>query len=383
MMPHASTETDKPAICDARVDHLDVHAFTIPTDQPESDGTYAWDSTTIIVVELHTAGVIGIGYTYGPVATGYLITEKLQQVVTDQLLADIPWLNDAMWAELRNAGQPGIGSMAISAVDCALWDAKAKLLDVPLSLLLGRVRDSVEIYGSGGFTSYTDEQLSNQLAGWVEAGIDRVKMKVGRDPSTDPHRVQVARRAIGPDVELFVDANGSYSVKQALALSMLFTERFGVTWHEEPRPSADLAGLRQVREGAPDGMEIAAGEYGYMLNDFVDMLGAQSVDCLQADVTRCGGFTGFMKVGRLCEARMMPLSAHCAPQLSAHVMATLPAGRHIEYFHDHVRIESMLFDGVLEPQAGQLVPDLSRPGLGLQLKHADAEHWKTWSSQRT
>ena len=127
-----------------------------------------------------------------------------------------------MQRAVRNMGRAGLAATAISAVDTALWDLKAKLLDLPLALLLGRYRDAVPIYGSGGFTTYSDGQLRDQLSGWVERdGCRWVKMKVGTDPAADPSRVSVAKSAIG-DRTLFVDANGAYSTKQALALADVF-----------------------------------------------------------------------------------------------------------------------------------------------------------------
>jgi L-alanine-DL-glutamate epimerase-like enolase superfamily enzyme len=262
--------------------------------------------------------------------------------------------------------------MAISAVDCALWDLKARLLDVPLVTLLGQVRTGAPIYGSGGFTSYSDQQLSSQLSGWVDQGIRSVKIKIGRDTSRDVERVQVAREAIGADTELFVDANGAYSRKQALAQAERFA-RFDVCWFEEPVSSDDLEGLSLLRDRAPAGMEIAAGEYGYDVFYFQRMLAAGAVDVQQADITRCGGVTGFLDVAALCQAHNIPLSAHTAPALHTHVVCAIAPFKNLEYFHDHVRMERMLFDGLPQLINGELQPDLSRPGLGLELKRADAQ----------
>lgn len=199
-------------------------------------------------------------------------------------------------------------------------------------------------------------------------------MKIGRVPRRDVERVRAARAAIGQQAELFVDANGAYSRKEALAFADAFGE-FGVSWFEEPVSSDDLEGLRLLRDHAPGGMDIAAGEYGYDLPYFCHMLDAGAVDVLQADASRCAGITEFLRVGALCEARSMPLSAHCGPSLHAHPCCALSPVRHIEYFHDHERIEHMLFDGALTPVKGALHPDLSSPGLGLELKRADAERY--------
>src|SRR5579859_3240784 len=276
-----------------------------------------------------------------------------------------------MLRSIRNLGRPGICSMAIAAVDSALWDLKARLLDVPLVTLLGQVREAVDIYGSGGFTSYSMEQLQSQLGGWAQQGIQMVKMKVGTHPEEDVSRVRAARSAIGPHVKLFVDANGAYSPKQALGKAERF-EEFGVSWFEEPVSSDDLEGLRFMRDRAPAPMEIAAGEYGYDSWYFRRMLDAGAVDVLQADATRCAGISGFLKAAALCEANCMPLSAHTAPAMHLHVGCATGPLRHLEYFFDHVRIEKMLFDGMPEPRNGKLYPDLSRPGNGLEFKWADA-----------
>jgi len=273
------------------------------------------------------------------------------------------------------AGLPAHASMAIAAVDTALWDLKARLLDLPLATLLDAVRDHVPVYGSGGFTSYPDARLAEQLSGWASQGVPRVKMKVGRNPSRDLERVGIARDAIGPSTELFVDANGALSRMQALWFANRYVEEFGVSWFEEPVSSDDLEGLRLLRDRAPAGMDIAAGEYGYTLDYFEKMLAAGAVTCLQADVTRCEGITGFLRVAALCQARSLELSAHCGPSIHAHPCCAVVPFRHLEYFHDHARLERVLFDGVLEPKDGALHPDFTRPGNGLELKRADAERY--------
>jgi L-alanine-DL-glutamate epimerase-like enolase superfamily enzyme len=327
-----------------------------------------------VLVKASGGGNTGLGYTYADTATAMLIHDLLAKVVAgkDVMATAACW--DAMIRSARNLGRPGIVSMAISAVDSALWDLKARLLNVPLVTLLGPVRESASVYGSGGFTSYSEHQLQDQLAGWVEQGIPRVKMKIGRDAQADLKRVCDARQAIGRDTELFVDANGAYSRKQALEQAEKFSE-FDVKWFEEPVSYDDLPGLRLLRDRAPAGMEIAAGEYGYEPGYFLRMLTAGAVDVLQADATRCGGITGFLHVAALCDAYHLPLSAHTAPALHTHVACAALSLRHIEYFHDHVRIEQMLFDGAHPAVKGELWPDLSRPGMGIELKEADARRF--------
>jgi L-alanine-DL-glutamate epimerase-like enolase superfamily enzyme len=358
----------------ARIDDVAVSAYTIPTDYPESDGTLEWDKTTIVIVEAKSAGVTGIGYTYADLSTATLIDTLLSGVVRGCDALDINGSWGSMVRSVRNLGRPGIASMAISAVDIALWDLKAKLLKLPLAKLLGSARTGIPVYGSGGFTSYSVDQLQRQLSDWVRSGIRMVKMKIGRKPAADLERVRRASGAIGKDAALFVDANGAYSRKQALWFASQFQEA-DVRWFEEPVSSDDLEGLRLIRDRAPAGMDIAAGEYGYEAGYFRRMLEAGAVDVLQADATRCGGVTGFLQVGALCAERSLLLSAHTAPSVHMHVCCALPAAIHVEYFHDHVRIENLLFDGVEKPDGGELAPDLSRPGLGLEIRRADASKY--------
>jgi len=352
------------------IDRIEVSAYTIPTDAPESDGTLEWHQTTLVLVQAGAGGTTGIGYSYANRATGVLIHDTLASIVEGRDALDVAGAWDAMAASIRNLGRPGISSMAIAAVDNALWDLRARLLDVPLVQLLGAARDAIPVYGSGGFTSYTISRLAEQLGGWARSGIRMVKMKIGREPAADVERVRAARKAIGDDTSLFVDANGAYSRKEALAFADAFVQQ-RVTWFEEPVPSDDLEGLRLIRDRAPASIDITAGEYGYDLVYFRRMCEAGAVDVLQADATRCAGVTGFIRAATVAKAFHLPLSSHCAPSIHAHPCCAVDA-RHLEYFHDHVRIEHMLFDGTLEPVDGMLRPARDRAGFGLAFKAADA-----------
>lgn len=356
----------------APIRRLDVRTYRVPTEgAPESDGTLVWDATTMVLVEVEAGGCTGIGYTYADTATAALIRDTLHEVVVGADAFEHGAIWSSMVAKIRNLGREGITAMAISAVDIALWDLRGKLLDAPVAALLGTTREHIPIYGSGGFTSYDIGALASQLGGWVSAGIPRVKMKIGRDPGADVRRIAAARHAIGDEADLFVDANGAYVVKQALNLAAQF-EASRVSWFEEPVYHQDFEGLAAVRERAPATMEVAAGEYGYAPYHFARMLDAGTVDVLQADATRCGGFTGFLAVDGLCQSALVPLSTHCAPYVHLHAASAAKMLRHMEYFFDHVRIERMFFDGPAEPVGGTLEPDFTRPGIGLELRRRDA-----------
>lgn len=363
-----------------RVDSCSSAVYTIPTDRPEADGTLAWDETTLVLVRVGAAGKEGIGWTYATGACKTLIDDVLVPVLTGVDCGDIPRALETMVRACRNIGRPGVASCAISAVETALWDLKGRLLGLPLSLLFGSCRTEVPIYGSGGFTTYDETATRAQLAQWVgEWSIPRVKIKIGESwgtcESRDLERVRLVRSVVGPDVEVYVDANGGYTRKQAVRVGHIMSDEAGVVWFEEPVSSDDLEGLHEVRDQVE--MDVTAGEYGYDLPYFARMLEAEAVDCLQVDVTRCGGYLEWIRAASLAGARSVQVSGHCAPNLHAHVAAAVPNLRHLEYFHDHHRIEHMLFDGALDPKGGALVPDQGRPGNGMALKVTDAERYRT------
>lgn len=363
---------------DAAIRALRVTAYRIPTDAPEADGTFAWDATTLVLVELDAGGQTGLGYTYADASLVRLIDGHLRDLLEGADAFAISRINERLWASVRNLGRSGLAACAISAVDCALWDLKARLLDLPLAQLLGARRERIAVYGSGGFTSYDDVRLREQLGRWAhEDGCRWVKMKIGADADRDGERVRAAREAVGEAPGLFIDANGAHTPRSAIAFAHRIAEQ-RVGWFEEPVSSDDLAGMRQVREalgasGQP--MDVAAGEYAYTPDDFRRFVQHGSVDVLQADLTRCGGVSGFLQAAALCEAFHLDLSAHCAPALHLHACCAAPRFRHQEWFHDHVRLESMLFDGAPRLENGEVVADFSRPGHGLRLREADARRY--------
>lgn len=363
---------------DTPVTSVDTMVYTVPTDAPEADGTLSWDSTTMVLAQVRAGDAVGTGWTYGPAACASVITDKLAGLVTGRNAMDVGGAFDVMVKAVRNAGRPGSVGYAISAVDVALWDLKARLLDLPLHRLLGAVRDEVPVYGSGGFTSYDASQLHDQLAHWtIDQRIPRVKIKIGQswgsDSGRDLDRMRQARTLIGDDVELFVDANGGYDRKQAIRV-MRAAADLDVRWFEEPVSSDDLSGLREVRNAVlPD---VTAGEYGSDLYYFRRMCAAGAVDCLQADVSRCGGITEWLRAAAVAASFGLDISGHCGPHLHAHVAAATPNLRHLEWFHDHVRIESMIFDGTLDPSGGTIRPDSDAPGNGLTLRTTDAESFR-------
>jgi L-alanine-DL-glutamate epimerase-like enolase superfamily enzyme len=295
------------------ITELRVRSHRIPLPQPETDGTLAWNATVIVTVEALAGDRVGLGWTYGPAAAAAVVDEVLAPVVRDVGATDVGLAHLRARQASRNAPTSGLVSLAISAVDVALWDLKAKVLAAPLADLLGRVRSSIPLYGSGGFTSMTDNQLVEQLTGWVvDNGMAAVKIKIGEDRGgnleRDAHRIALARRTIGSTVALMVDANGGYQTKQAVTLATEL-ERQRVGWFEEPVSSDRPADLAQLRGLLPQ--EITAGEYGTTVDYFRTMLAAGAVDCLQVDASRCGGYTGMLAAASVADGPRHQAASGC------------------------------------------------------------------------
>ncbi len=361
------------------IDDVIAEVYEVPTDQSEADGTLTWSATTLVLVRVRCGGHEGLGWTYDSPGAKTVIDATLHHVACGRDPLDVTALNEAMARACRNIGRPGLVSCAISAVDIALWDLKARIVELPLIDLFGRARDDVPIYGSGGFTTYSDHDTRTQLETWVEDWqIPRVKIKIaeswGNELARDLHRLELTRRVVGDEVEIYVDANGGYTRKQAIRQGLAMAD-FGVTWFEEPVSSDDLSGLREVRDQCS--ADVTAGEYGYTSAYFAQMITAGAVDCLQADVTRCGGYTGWLVAAHLTSAHQLDISGHCAPNLHAPVAAAVANLRHVEYFHDHYRIEEALFEGSGSPRGGALHPQRDSPGHGLVLRAVDAAQYRT------
>ena len=357
------------------IEAVHATAYVVPTDSPESDGTSEWASTTLVIVKVEAGGKQGIGYTYGDSSIAKLIQDRFAKLLVAYDAMSIPKRWSDMVTSTKNIGRSGISSTAISAVDIALWDLKAKLLDTPLAMLLGLARPSIPAYGSGGFTTYSQEQLREQLTNWLERGFDKVKIKIGRNKLADVDRVSFAREVIGPNRGLFVDASGAYTRTEALEMIDLLTQ-WKVSWFEDPIPCDDVDGLRILCQQRPGGVSIAAGEYGFELSYFRRLLQENAIDTLQVDATRCGGITGFLAVANLCDAFGIPLATRSAPALHASLGCVAQRATCLEYSHDHARVEKMFFEGLPLFEKGHLKPDFNLPGLGITFKENDMACYK-------
>ncbi|MBV9593381.1 MAG: mandelate racemase, partial [Actinobacteria bacterium] len=319
---------------------------------PEADGTLQWGATIAVTVKLGCGEVTGLGWTYSSPAAAAVITHHLSDVVSGRPVADVSAGHEAMRRACRNFGTKGLVAQAISAVDVAWWDLRARMNDQSVTAALGRCRDAVPVYGSGGFTTMTDDQLAEQVAGWTAAGCRAMKIKIGESWGSaidrDRSRVEMLAR-LAPGAELMVDANGGYDVGVAARVGA-FLDELGVTWFEEPVSSDDIGGLAQLRPQLR--CDVAAGEYASDLSEVRTLVDV--VDCLQLDVTRCGGFTGWLAAAAVARAKNLAVSGHCAPALHAYVGGAVPHLRHVEWFADHARLEPLLFDGIPPVRDGAL-----------------------------
>lgn len=349
--------------------------YTFPTADPEADGTLDWNATTAVTVSLTAGGQTGLGWTYSSPAAAAVVHDKLAGVIHDRPAHAINDGWSAMHRAARNLGTRGLVMQAISAVDIAWWDLRARLLDLPLSVLLGASRADVPIYGSGGFTSQTDAELAKQVDWWHSVGCDAMKIKIGEGWGTridrDLARVRRLSELTGGQVALMADANGAYQPGPAARVGAQLDD-LGVVWFEEPVSSDDIGGLATVRTAVK--CDVAAGEYAADVYDMGALLPV--VDCLQLDATRCGGYTGWLRGAALAASHNREVSAHCAPSLHACVAAAVPNLRHVEWFADHARLEPLLVDGLPEARAGSLQLAGDRPGHGMTLSR-HSEQWRT------
>lgn len=359
---------------DAPIGRIRTASYGFPTPEPETDGTLAWDRTTAVVVTVSADGQEGLGWTYSTASAATLITQVLGPAVLGRDAMDVPGCWSAMHRAGRNLGTRGLVGQAISAVDVALWDLKARLLSIPLSSLFGRVRESVPVYGSGGFTSMDQTQLAEQISLWRTAGCRAMKIKIGQgwghDVDRDLARVNRFAELTGPEVQLMVDANGGYTRGQARRVGRELDE-LGVVWFEEPVSSADVSGLGAVRDQLR--CDVAAGEYISDLDEATAL--CPVVDCLQLDATRCGGYTGWLRAAAVADAHHLDVSAHCAPALHAPVATAVPNLRHLEWFSDHMRVDQWLLADAPEIIDGHLHLDNSRAGHGMAIG-ADAARFR-------
>lgn len=313
-------------------------------------------------------GIEGLGTSAGSRAVQAVVEDTLKGAIVGEDPFDIEKLWNLMFWHVRGVGRKGIAFCAISAVDIALWDLKAKALGLPLYKLLGPYTDSVPVYGSGGWTNFTETELVEEQLSYVERGFTKIKMKVGKDFGTkedeDIRRLAAVRRAVGDDVEIYVDANNGFYAKQAIGMSQRM-EEYNVGWFEEPVLADDIEGLAMVSSATT--IPVATGEHEYTKFGFKDLIARGGADIVQPDIGRVGGVTEWMKVAHLAHAFNLPVAPHAYQEIHLHVACATPNLKVVEYLGVVEAGCKRWYKDFQEPVKGMWSPDPKKPGLGLEL----------------
>ena len=342
---------------------IPIQDATMPT--PKTDGR------SQLFVHIYTdEGYEGLGMAEATPGTRQVIQDALSRILIGKDPSDIEKLWDQMFWAVRGFGRKGVAFCAISAVDIALWDLKGKILGLPLYKLLGAYTDSVPIYGSGGWTNFTEKELIQEMEGYIESGINRVKMKVGKDygksEREDINRVEAVRKAVGDDVTIFLDANNGYYKKQAIYMAKEF-EQFQVGWLEEPLIPDDIGGMANVSQATH--IPIASGEHEYTKYGFRDLVQRGGADIVQPDIARVGGVTEWMKIAHLCQAFNLPIAPHAMQLPHLHVACAIPNLKAVEYMNTQLEGDRIWYTEFPEQRNGMWSPFKDKPGLGLELDH--------------
>jgi len=355
-----------------KITRIQSQVVQLPADEPLAGGPAVPGATrNMVTLQIHTDdGIEGVGLTF----FGSALTATLKNAV-DQLgaltVGDDPLRTEAIVAKLRAAagtsGPGGIFTLALSALDLALWDIRGKALNLPLWQLIGGYRDRVPTYASGALMrQFPLEHVVKAAPRLVEKGFRQMKMQLALPGNTTPEkevaRARAIRQAIGPDVELMCDINQRWSVHQAIDIGKRI-EDVNLFWLEDVTTHDDYDGLARVTAALKT--PVAGGEYVYGIAPFRQMLEARSVDIVMIDVLRAGGVTQWLKIAGMAEAFNLPVVSHLVPEIQVHLIAAVPNGLTVEYMPWTFR----LFKEVPVPEKGELVVP-RKPGLGLEFDPA-------------
>jgi len=351
-----------------KISQIDSKIVQVPADEPLAGGPWVPDATrAIVTLQMRTDdGIEGIGLTF----FGSALTATLKSAV-DQLGALIvgedPLRTESIVSKLRaaagSAGPGGIFTLALSAIDLALWDIRGKVQNLPVWQLLGGYRDRVPTYASGALMrQFPFEHIVKAAPYLVEKGFRQMKMQLALPGDTTPEkevaRARAIRQVIGPDMDLMCDINQRWSVHQAIDIGKRI-EDVNLFWLEDVTTHDDFEGLAKVTAALKT--PVAGGEYVYGIAPFRQMLEARSVDIVMIDVLRAGGITQWLKIAGMAEAFNLPVVSHLVPEIQVHLIAAIPNGLTVEYMPWTFR----LFTEVPVPEKGELVVP-RKPGLGLE-----------------
>jgi L-alanine-DL-glutamate epimerase-like enolase superfamily enzyme len=352
-----------------KITHVESHVVAIPLDEPLANGPTAKDAKQMFVtLRLGTdEAVDGIGVSFFGGATMSGALKSAIDALGALAVGENPLQIEKIVGKLRGAasqsGPGGIFTLALSAIDIALWDIRGKVLNQPVAQLLGGFRDRVPTYASGALMrGFPLEHVEKAAARLVEKGFRQMKTQLALPGDTNPEleveRIRVVRNAVGPKIDLMCDINQRWDVRQAISIGSRI-EEYHLFWLEDVVAHDDYPGLASV--AAALATPIAAGEYVYGLVPFRHMLEARSVDIVMVDVLRAGGISQWVKIAGMAEAFNLPIVNHLCPEISVHLVAAVPNGLTVEY----MPWSSRLFKEVPQPVNGYLtVP--SKPGLGLE-----------------
>ena len=347
------------------VTDVKTRVLRTPADNPLVVGLPVGDATReFVTLELGTdAGLTGIGLTFfgGPLTKSLqAAVEALGALVVGENPLHVERIVGKLRAAASGAGPGGIFSLAMAAIDLALWDLKGKALDQPVHALLGGYRDRAPTYASGALMrDFPTPYLKDAGPRLVEMGFQQMKMQLGGESTVEREleRVRLIRDGIGPEIDLMCDINQLWNVNQAIDMGRRLAP-FDLFWLEDVVAHDDFQGLARVADALTT--PIATGEYHYGIVPFRHMLEARSVDIVMIDVLRAGGITQWMKIAGMAEAFNLPVVSHLLPEIHVHMMAAIPNGLTIEYMPWSLR----LFEETPALEDGQLVVP-SKPGLGL------------------
>lgn len=350
---------------------VDVYLVSMPVGGGLTDATRKVEDIGFLLVKLTTQqGREGIGVTYHEVG-GEATRELIVRNMAPRLLGRDPLQTEALWWEffhyLRGVGRKGLMYCALSAIDNALWDLKGKIFDVPLYRLLGGNKTSVPVYASGGWTSYDDDRLVEEMCEIAKCGYKALKFKVGveggQNINRDVVRVRKVREAIGPDIKILVDANNCFEAATAVQLANRIRD-YDITLFEEPVFADDIPGLSRFRRGTD--IPLATGEHEYTKFGVRDLLLNEAADIVQADGARAGGYTEMLKIAALTQTWNVKFAPHAMEHTHLHLMAAIPNGFMLERLLMFEDLTHHVFKNAARPHNGMMaVPEM--PGMGLVL----------------
>ncbi|MDR2392026.1 MAG: mandelate racemase/muconate lactonizing enzyme family protein [Planctomycetota bacterium] len=337
-----------------------------------ADSTRNVGTVGFVVVEIKTdAGRSGVGVTYHEVG-GEAVRQLIKLDFAHRLIGRSPLETEALYEEtfhyIRGVGRKGLAFCAYSAVDIALWDLKGQMLGLPLYRLLGGVKNVLPVYASGGWTSYSRDELVAEAENMVRRGYGKIKIKVGveggRNPNEDLRRVRAVRDAVGPGVGIMLDANNAWTAATAVRFANRVKE-LDIMFLEEPVFADDIPGLARYKAGTD--LPLATGEHEYTRYGVRDLIVAGAVDILQVDIARCGGFTEMLRIAAMSQAWNLSLAPHGMEHMHMHLLAAVPNGLFLERLFMFEEVADSVFSNPPVPVNGALtLPET--PGHGMVLK---------------